>query len=142
MTGSRPANPAIRRFAAAALLAVSVACILSIVCCLRIQSWIVADSQAMIHRIRIAIVLISALISLPLFAFSCYLWHLGAGIIRAQEFPPSGYWVLTDAPVIRGTKALFRGRAIKILGICFGAASILFGFLFWTMAESLLDGKV
>lgn len=146
MPGSRRANPAIRKLAVAVVLAVAMAGMLFTVCCLRvesvIQSWITAEPQTVSHRIKIVLAIIDALISLPLFVFSCYFWRLGARVIRDQAYPPAGYRMLKDTPVITGPKAMVRGRAIKFMGICLGSSAILFGVLFWHLAETLPAAKV
>ena len=57
----------------------------------------------------------AVVLSAPLVAFAVYLWSLGAKVLRARQFPPPGYRVIRDTPVIGGQAAVLRGRGSKFL---------------------------
>ena len=63
-----------------------------------------------------------------------YLWSLGAKVLRARQFPPPGYRVIRDTPVIGGQAAVLRGRGLKVLAVCLALASALLWLLLWRLA--------
>ena len=62
----------------------------------------------------------------PVLAFAIYLILLGQRSVRGQRFPPRGYAVVRDTPVLEGSKAIGRGRLLQVLScaLLFAAASI------------------
>ena len=62
----------------------------------------------------------------------------GAKVLRAEQFPPPGYRVIRDTPVIGGQAAMSRGRALQMLALWLGAASALLCFLLWRFMRIFL----
>ena len=83
----------------------------------------------------------AAVLSAPLVAFAVYLWSLGAKVLRVRQFPPPGYRVIRDTPVISGQAAELRGRALKVLAVRLGVASVLLWLLLgrrWVLGRGVL----
>jgi hypothetical protein len=102
-----------------------------------VREWILSEPALTTHRIWILLLLVGFSASAPLFGFAAYLWWLGGKVVRAQQFPPPGYPVLRDTPVLRGPAALSRARGLKILAVVLGVASILLWLLFQRLAVVL-----
>ena len=96
--------------------------------------------EELAHRVKLVFLLSAVVLSAPLLAFAVYLWSLGANVLRARQFPPPGYRVMRDTPVIGGRAAVSRGRAFKLLALCLGIASVLLWLLLWRFAWVLSGG--
>jgi hypothetical protein len=94
-----------------------------------LRDWLVSEPEAMAHRVNLVFLLSAAVLSAPPLAFAIYLWSLGAKVLRARQFPPPGYRVIRDTPVIGGQAAVSRGRGFKVLALCLGVASALLWLL-------------
>lgn len=99
-----------------------------------LRDWLLSDPGELGHRVKLVFLLTAALLSAPLVAFAAYLWSLGAKVVRAGEFPPPGYRVIRDTPVIAGPAAVSRGRGFKALALSLGVASALLWVLLWWFA--------
>lgn len=82
----------------------------------------------------------AAVLSAPLVALAVYLWSLGARVLRAGQFPPPGYRVIRDTPVVGGQAAVLRGRAFRALALCLGGGAVLLWLFLWRLARVLGDG--
>jgi hypothetical protein len=90
-----------------------------------VHDWLLSKPEELAHRVKLVFLLSAVVLSAPLLAFAVYLWSLGANVLRARQFPPPGYRVMRDTPVIGGRAAVSRGRAFKLLALCLGIASVL-----------------
>lgn len=105
-----------------------------------LRDWLLAKPEELAHRAKLVFLLSAAVLSAPLLAFAFYLWSLGAKVLRARQFPPPGYRVVRDTPVMGGQAAVSRGRGFKVLALCFGIASALLWLLLWQVAWVLSEG--
>jgi hypothetical protein len=76
-----------------------------------------------------------ALLCVPLLALAAYLWLLGANVIKTGVFPPPGLRAIRATAVVAGSGAVLRGRALKVLAVCLGAISGVFGMMLWWLAR-------
>jgi hypothetical protein len=105
-----------------------------------VRDWLLSKPEELAHRVKLVFLLSAVVLSAPLLAFAVYLWSLGANVLRARQFPPPGYRVMRDTPVIGGRAAVSRGRAFKLLALCLGIASVLLWLLLWRLAWVLSGG--
>jgi hypothetical protein len=80
-----------------------------------LRNWLLAAPGELGYRVRLVFFLSAAVLSAPLVAFAVYLWSLGAKVLRARQFPPPGYRVIRDTPVIGGQAQYCAGAASKFL---------------------------
>lgn len=96
------------------------------------QAWLVSDPAQTARRARLALSVSILILSVPTVAFAIHLWLLGRKVLLAQQFPPPGYRVIRDTPIVRGAAAVTRGHAIQIFAVCLGmGAGILCLFIWW-----------
>jgi hypothetical protein len=144
MTEVRRADPAARRQAVRFLILGALVGTVLIVGFERyrtpVHDWLLSKPEELAHRVKLVFLLSAVVLSAPLLAFAVYLWSLGANVLRARQFPPPGYRVMRDTPVIGGRAAVSRGRAFKLLALCLGIASVLLWLLLWRLAWVLSGG--
>jgi hypothetical protein len=137
MTDIRRADPAVRRHALVVLVVGACAGVLLImVFGLRptiLRDWILAEPAASAQRVKVAFLLLAALVLAPLLAFAAYLWSFGTKVLRASEFPPPGLRVVRDTPVITGEQAISRGRLFRVLALVCTIGSVVLGLLLWRL---------
>ena len=95
------------------------------------HDWLMSAPAETPRRARLAIGLSAVLLAAPLVSFAIYLWLLGAKVLRAQQFPPPGFRVIRDTPVVSGPGAVTRGHAIQIVAVCLGASAAILCLFFW-----------
>ena len=96
------------------------------------RAWLVSDPADTARRARLALSVSILVLSVPGIVFAIFLWLFGAKVLRAQQFPPPGFRVVRDTPVVRGPAAVTRGHAIQVLAVCLGmGAGILCLFIWW-----------
>ena len=139
MTEVRRADPAARRQAVLLVVLGTVVGLLLILGFERyrtqLRDSLVSEPGELARRVKLVFSLAAALLSAPLVAFAAYLWSLGAKVVRAGVFPPPGYRVIRDTPVITGPAAESRGRLLKVLALCLGLASALLWLLLWCLGR-------
>ena len=79
-------------------------------------------------------------LSAPVIAFAVYMWLLGKRVLQAQQFPPPGFRVIRDTPVIAGPAAVTRGQVMQVLALCLGLAAALLWLFFWWLARTIGQG--
>ena len=104
-----------------------------------LRDWLLSESGDPTLRVKLVFLLAAAVLTAPLLAFAAFLWSLGAKASRAREFPPPGYRVIRDTPVMSGSAAVLRGRGLKGLALCLGVACVLLWALLWRLAEALSE---
>jgi hypothetical protein len=143
MTDVRPADPAVRRRAVLVLVVGTCVGALLIVAFERyripLSDWVLADPAVSSRRLRLVFLGLAGLFLAPLLAFAAYIWSLGVKVVRAREFPPPGLRVIRDTPVVRGERAVSRGRLLKVLALACGIAAVALGLLFWRFESLLRD---
>lgn len=144
MQEMRKADPAARRNAVLTVVLGAVVGALLIVGFNRyaslLRGWIESEPSEAPRRLRLVFLLGATLLSGPLVVFAVHLWSIGARVLRVQEFPPPGYRVIRDTPVIGGRSAVLRGRAFLILAIVLGVTSALLWLQIWRLARMLGAG--
>lgn len=102
-----------------------------------LQDWITQDPDKLAARVQSGLLIAVALVSVPLLAFAAYLWRFGSRIARAERFPPPGYAVLRDTPVLRGRPARRRGRLAQALAGFLAFMACALPIVFWRLFEML-----
>jgi hypothetical protein len=74
------------------------------------QSWL---EQAPRGRLTLATVVLAVITSAPLLGLAWYLWRLGRRIGLGERYPPPGYRVIRDTPVVAGALARRIGRLVQ-----------------------------
>ena len=73
----------------------------------------------------------------PVLAAGTYLLLLGIRTVRAQRFPPPGYAVARDTPVLEGWQGVRRGRVIQLLSLLLLCAAGTIPVMIWHIFRSL-----
>jgi hypothetical protein len=104
------------------------------------REWLSSEPAETARRARLAVYVSAFILSTPVIAFAIYLWLLGARVLRAQQFPPPGFRVIRDTPVVGGQGAMIRGHVIQILAVCLGASAALLWLFFVWLARTISVG--
>jgi hypothetical protein len=99
-----------------------------------LHDWLLSEPGKFRLRVNLVLLVSAVLLSVPLLAFTAYLWSFGAAVLRAKQFPPPGYRVIRDTPVIDGRAAISRGRGLKMLALCLGVVAAVLWLLLWRLA--------
>jgi hypothetical protein len=102
--------------------------------------WLSSEPAETVRRAKLAVYVSAFILSAPVIAFATYLWLLGARVLRAQQFPPPGFRVIRDTPVVGGRGAMIRGHVIQILAVCLGMSAALLWLFFWWLARTISEG--
>jgi hypothetical protein len=97
--------------------------------------WVAADPQP---RARLVLGAVAAAAVVPLLACAAYVWRIGVRTLRAGEFPPPGFRVVRDTPVVTGPPAMARGRLLRVFALACAGGAVALVFLLWRF-ESLLN---
>ena len=104
------------------------------------HDWLMSNPAEAAQRVKIAIYVSAVVLCAPVIAASVYFWLLGAKVLRAQQFPPPGFRVIRDTPVVSGSGAVTRGHVLQVVAVCQGAgAAGLCWFLLW-LAQTVGQG--
>lgn len=82
-------------------------------------------------RVRLAMSILAFLIVVPLLVLCAYLWRVGSSVIGAQRFPPSGMRVVRDTIVVRGERAVLRGRLVRASAVVLAVGAALVLLALW-----------
>ena len=104
------------------------------------REWLASEPAETARRAKLALYAAAFILCVPLVAFAIYLWLLGARVLRAQQFPPPGFRVIRDTPVVEGHGATTRGHVIQILAVCLGIGGALLWMFFWWLARTIGEG--
>ena len=105
------------------------------------REWLQSDPAETARRARLALSVSMLVLSVPAIAFAIYFWLLGKKVLLAQQFPPPGYRVIRDTPIVRGAAAVSRGHAIQILAVCVGVAVGILCLFIWWFTGTIAQGK-
>jgi hypothetical protein len=137
----RPADPGARR---RALVIVLVTVALGVIAVVVTQGrrhlladWLVADPSSVEVRVRVLLFVTLAVAILPSLAFAAYLSWLGGAVVRAEEFPPAGWRVVRDTPVLRGAAAVRRGRLVRGFGLGLAGVASAVGLVSWRLVAAV-----
>jgi len=106
------------------------------------RAWLVSDPADTARRARLALSVSILVLSVPGIVFAIFLWLFGAKVLRAQQFPPPGFRVVRDTPVVRGPAAVTRGHAIQVLAVCLGMGAGILCLFIWWFTQTLGQGAV
>lgn len=101
------------------------------------QEWLTSEPAKTASRAKLALFVAVLVLCAPLIALSVYLWLVGARVLRAEQFPPPGFRVIRDTPVIRGSSATTRGHVIQILAVCLGVSVAVLALFFIWFAQTI-----
>jgi hypothetical protein len=101
------------------------------------EAWIKQDVGA---RSRIVFGALTLLTAGPALAAAAYCWRLGRRIVRTGRFPPPGYRVVRDTPVVIGDAAARWGRLVQTLAAVIGTAGVFLAFFLWRLFFFLSRG--
>ena len=104
------------------------------------REWLSSEPAETARRAKLAMYVSGFVVSAPVIAFAIYLWLLGARVLRAQQFPPPGFRVIRDTPVVGGHGAVNRGHAMQVLAVCLGMSAALLWLFFWWLARTISEG--
>lgn len=103
----------------------------------QLREWILSEPGAVAQRANLILLVLAAFLLAPLLGLAVYLWSLGEKVLRTREFPPPGFRVIRDTPVITGESAVSRGRLLEALALACVVVSVSLGLLLWRLASSL-----
>jgi hypothetical protein len=98
------------------------------------RDWLLSEPEKFRLRVNLVLLVSAVLLSVPLVALAVYLWLLGAKVLHARQFPPPGYRVIRDTPIIDGKAAISRGRGLKVVALFLGVFAVLLCLLMWRLA--------
>jgi len=85
------------------------------------ESWLAGVAQAepsvAQHQLLAAFAWLMGATLVMLLALSVFLWHVGARVRAAAQYPPPGMRVLRDTVVLRGAAAHRRARVIQGIAV-------------------------
>src|SRR5262249_12284723 len=73
-----------------------------------LAEWVRADAGQSAQRVELILATFAVLLVAPLVAMAAYLSLLGRRTARTGEYPPPGFRVIRDTPIVRGHEALSR----------------------------------
>jgi hypothetical protein len=99
--------------------------------------WLLSDQEQLAHRIWLFCLIMAVAMSVPLFAYSAYLWSYGCRVLRAQRFPLLSDRVVRDTPILEGKAAQYRGRAIKFLAVSLAVFGAILVVALWRISSTI-----
>lgn len=100
--------------------------------------WMRSDPAQTTQRAKWIVFASALLLVVPALGIAVYLWRLGARVLAARRFPPTGVRVIRDTPIVEGDAAAARGQALQILAVCLGvgACVLCLFFLYLTRMQT------
>ena len=140
MNEVQKADPAARRQALLVIVFAAATGALLIAGFEHFREWLSSEPAETARRAKLAVYVSAFILSAPVIAFAIYLWLLGARVLRAQQFPPPGFRVILDTPVVGGQGAVTRGHAMQILAVFLGLSAALLWLFLWWLARTISEG--
>jgi hypothetical protein len=103
--------------------------------------WLASEPAETARRAKLAITLSVFVLSAPAIVAAIYFWLLGSKVLRGQQFPPPGFRVIRDTPIVRGPAAVTRGHVIQVLAVCLGVSAGVLCLFFWWFAQTIGQGS-
>jgi len=100
------------------------------------QSWLELNIGYLVQNAYVVFLVAVVFIS-PVIVAGIYLLFLGNRIVRSQRFPIPGHAVIRDTQVLRGLRAIRRGRIIQLLSLLLLVAAGAIPFLFLAIFRAL-----
>ncbi len=104
-----------------------------------IEEWIGADPDRAFERVEMMIFGL-ALVSVPFLILGMVNLHFARRSIDTERFPPEGMPVIVDTPIVRGSKAVSRGRAMRVGGVLICIIAIGFPLALWLIVQRMAAG--
>ena len=92
-------------------------------------AWLV-DNLDYLAQNTLVVFFMAAVCAAPLIASAIILFLLGRRIVKGQRFPPPDYPVYRDTRVLKGSRAIRRGRIAQLLSLVILLAAAVIPFLF------------
>lgn len=102
-----------------------------------LEAWVKQDVRA---RVPIVLAAVTLLTSGPVLGVAGYLWHFGRRMVRTARYPPPGFRMVRDTPVVIGDVAIRQGRLVQALAAIVGVAGVLLAFFLWRLFFLLRTG--
>ncbi len=102
-----------------------------------LEDWIGQDPAHRAPRVAVFLAGFVALSSVPLLAFAVYLWRFGGRVVAAERFPPPGFAVVRDTPVLRGPTARGRGRLARTMAGSLALLACIAPVIIWWLLKTL-----
>jgi len=102
-----------------------------------INEWLLSDPRAYAGRLRIIFLGMAVFLSLPICGLSIWLWRLGADILAGERFPPAGWRIISDTPILKGPAASLKGYLCKGMAFFLTAMMLMLWFALWRLQEML-----
>ena len=100
------------------------------------QSWLEQHLEFLLEHPLVVFVVSLVLVS-PVLAAGGYLYLVGKRTVRAQRFPPPGYAVTRDTPILEGGQAMRRGRVLQLLSLVLVGSAGAIPVIMWYLFRSL-----
>jgi hypothetical protein len=99
-----------------------------------LAEWVRADAARTALRLELVFGVFAVVLLTPLLAMASYLRALGRRAVRTREFPPPGFRVIRDTPIVRGFDAVTRGRSLRGVAVFLTASAVLVFLFLWRLA--------
>ena len=83
------------------------------------------------RRVPMVIAGVTLLTVGPVLGVAGYLWCFGQRMIRTQRYPPEGFRMIRDTPIVTGHSAIRQGRVVTGLAAGIGVAGMLLAIVLW-----------
>ena len=103
-----------------------------------LQSWLGSNIDFLADN-TILVFLAALLMVAPILVAGAYFLLLGTRAVQARRFPPPGYAIARDMPVIEGTKGRQRGRIIQLLSLLLLSVAMAIPVFLWHLFRVLLS---
>jgi len=105
-----------------------------------IQSWLLEHIDFVLEH-PIVVLLGAFIFASPILAAGIYCFLFGNRVVRAQRFPPPGYAVVRDTPILQGRQGVWRGRIIQFISLLLLCSAAAIPFILWYLFRSLGSTK-
>ena len=102
-----------------------------------LERWLTEDAAATAMRLRLLALAVGGVAAVPTLIFAAKFWRQGELILVAGQFPPPGMRVVRDTPIVRGSHARARGRALQIVAVSLVVVDVVFVAIVWYLAGTL-----
>ena len=102
-----------------------------------VEQWIRSNQERIIERVRMVVVALIFLSTVPLVGLAAYLFLLGHRIRRSERFPLEGERLVRDTVILRGDQAVFRGRVLQGMALALVLFAGGLAVAFWRIVSLL-----
>lgn len=134
------ADPTLRRKLAWGIALLLIATLFSQRLFVRFTDWVAEDPKQIEERVNYLIGAIAIAFS-PLFLFGYFTWKTGSVIVAAKRFPSPKMKVIFDTVILKGQKAVLRGRLMQLVGAILWGTAIGFPIAFGYTIKSIINNS-